>query len=104
MFFEVLCAYAGPELKVRQRLQAAQKAQVTKKTNYIEQIELAHADAIEGYETQLKAERSQFVSVIGAVYKFAQKFGLKDLWVETLLDQYDDYYNVTDVQPSEEAA
>ncbi|MFM2430995.1 MAG: hypothetical protein RLZZ511_2208 [Cyanobacteriota bacterium] len=89
---QALCQYAGKELATRQRLQAAQKAQVTRKTNYIEKIETAHAVAIQEYETTLRIERSRFVAVISKIYQIAQKFGMRDLWVETLLANYDEYY------------
>jgi hypothetical protein len=89
---QLLCQYAGSELASRQRLQAAQKAQVTKKKDYIEKIELVHATAIKEFETTLQVERSQFVAVIAKIYNVAQRFGMKDIWVETLLSQYAEYY------------
>ncbi|KST67615.1 hypothetical protein [Mastigocoleus testarum] len=86
-----LVTFAGSELLERQRLQAAQKGQVTKKNNYIKQVEQDFATKIDQYEETLKKERSLFVSTIAKVYQFAQRFGLSDPWIETLLSQYNKY-------------
>ncbi|MBD2080723.1 hypothetical protein [Leptolyngbya sp. FACHB-17] len=86
-----LADYAGEVLYDRQRKQAAQKAQVTKKTNEIERIKTAHAAKIEQYEENLKLQRSQFVGIISRIYKFAQRFGLRDAWIDALLISYNDY-------------
>ncbi|MBE9118631.1 hypothetical protein IQ249_22330 [Lusitaniella coriacea LEGE 07157] len=86
-----LVNFAGSELAERQRLQAAQKGQVTKKKNQLKQNELDFATKVSEYEDTLKQERSLFVNIIAKVYKFAQPFGLKDPWIETLLTQYSEY-------------
>jgi hypothetical protein len=86
-----LADYAGEVLYERQRKQAAQKAQVTKKTNEIEKIKIAHASKIKQYEKDLDLERSKFVGIISRIYKFAQKFGLRDAWIDALLISYNDY-------------
>ncbi len=86
-----LADYAGEVLYERQRKQAAQKAQVTKKTNEIERIKIAHAERIEQYEENLNLQRSQFVGIISRIYKFAQRFGLRDAWIDALLISYNDY-------------
>ncbi len=86
-----LVNFAGSELAERQRLQGAQKAQVTKKVKYIKQIETDFAQKIEEFEAKLIQERSTFVKIIAGIYKFAQPFGLKDPWIETLLEQYEEY-------------
>lgn len=86
-----LADYAGEVLCERQCKQAAQKAQVTKKTNEIEKIKITHSKRIEQYEENLHLERSQFVGIISRIYKTAQKFGLKDAWIEALLISYNDY-------------
>lgn len=88
-----LVTFAGSELLERQRLQAAQKGQVTKKNNYIKQVEQDFATKIDQYEETLKKERSLFVSTIAKVYQVAQRFGFSDPWIETLLSQYDKYQN-----------
>ncbi len=84
-----LVNFAGPELLNRQRLQGAQKAQVTKKTNYIKKIETEFANTISEYEEALEEERSLFVGIIAGLYKLAKPFGLKDPWIETLLATYE---------------
>jgi hypothetical protein len=83
-----LVNFAGSQLYERQRLQAAQKGQVTKKTNYIKEIETEFANKVSEYEQALEQERSIFVGIIAGVYKFAKSFGLKDPWIEALLATY----------------
>ena len=83
--------FAGPTLFERQRLQGAQKGLVTKKENYIKQIELEFAEKVSNYEEQLSAQRSLFVATIAKVYGVANRFGFRDSWIEMLLEQYDDY-------------
>ena len=83
--------FAGPTLYERQRLQGAQKGLVTKKENYIKQIELEFSEKVSDYEEQLSAERSLFVTTIAKVYGVANRLGFKDSWVEMLLEQYDEY-------------
>jgi len=83
-----LVNFAGSQLYERQRLQAAQKGQVTKKTNYIKEIETEFANKVNEYEQALEQERSIFVGIIAGVYKFAKPFGLKDPWIEALLVTY----------------
>jgi len=83
--------FAGPTLLERQRLQGAQRGLVTKKENYIKQIELEFSEKVSDYEEQLSAQRSVFVAMIAKVYGVANRFGFKDSWVEMLLEQYDEY-------------
>jgi aminoglycoside N3'-acetyltransferase len=83
--------FAGPTLYKRQRLQGAQKGLVTKKENYIKQIELEFTEKINDYEEQLSTERSLFVATIARVYGVAKRFGFQDSWIEMLIEQYDDY-------------
>jgi len=85
-----LVNFAGSELYERQRKQGAQKAQVTKKTNYIKKIETDFANKVSEYEESLEQERSLFVGIIAGVYKFAKPFGLKDPWIEALLATYEE--------------
>lgn len=84
-----LVKFAGPSLAERQRLQGAQKAQVTKKVKYIKEIEIDFANKVNEYEEKLQQERSNFVNVIAGVYKFAKRFGLEDPWIEALLATYE---------------
>lgn len=84
--------FAGPTLYERQRLQGAQKGLVTKKENYIKQIELEFSEKVTDYEEQLSEQRSLFVATIAKVYGVANRFGFKDSWVEMLLEQYDEYH------------
>ncbi len=86
-----LLAFAGPELLERQRLQAAQKAQVTKKKNYIEKIESDFASKIEEADRQVSELRSTFLPLIAKLYNFAKPFGLNDPWIEALLVTYNNY-------------
>jgi hypothetical protein len=88
---KVLTRFAGAELKKRQYLQAAQKAQVTKKANHIEKIETDFSNQISTYQETLEKERSLFVAVIRKLYKLAKPFGLQDPWIDALLVQYDQY-------------
>lgn len=86
-----LVEFAGPELAERQRLQGAQKAQVTKRTNYIKKIEIEFSQKTKEYEEVLNQERSNFVEIIRRFYGIANRFGLKDPWIETLLSIYKEY-------------
>lgn len=86
-----LVNFAGPELLERQRLQAAQKAQVTKKAKYIKEIEVEFTTKVKEYEEVLEKERSLFVSLIAGLYKLTKPFGLQDPWIEALLTKYDEY-------------
>ncbi len=87
----VLLQFAGPELLERQRLQGAQKGQVTKKTNQLKKVQTEFADKVAEYEETIALERSQFVDVIARLYGFGNRFGLQDPWIETLLNQYAKY-------------
>lgn len=86
-----LVKFAGPELLDRQRLQGAQKAQVTKKKNYIKEIELEFESKVNEYEATLRQERSAFVGIIDRIYKIAKQFGFEDPWIEALIEKYDEY-------------
>lgn len=83
--------FAGPVLLERQRLQGAQRGLVTKKENYIKQIEIDFSEKVNDYEEQLSAQRSLFVTTIAKVYGVANRLGFKDSWVEMLIEQYDEY-------------
>ena len=83
--------FAGLELLERQRLQAAQKAQVTKKKKYIKKIELEFAKTVEAQEKEISEMRSAFLPVIFKLYQFGQFFGLKDPWIEALMVIYQEH-------------
>jgi hypothetical protein len=85
-----LVNFAGSQLYERQRQQAAQKGQVTKKTNYIKKIETDFANKVSEYEEALEQQRSIFVGIIAGIYKLAKPFGLKDPWIEALLTTYEE--------------
>ncbi|MEO0354012.1 MAG: hypothetical protein AAF268_04245 [Cyanobacteria bacterium P01_A01_bin.3] len=86
-----LADFAGEVLYERQRLQAAQKGLVTKKTKKIKQIEQDFATKVEKLEDDIKSQRSVLVGVIRRLYSFGRPLGLRDPWVETLLEQYQEY-------------
>ncbi|NJM68337.1 MAG: hypothetical protein HC851_23060 [Acaryochloris sp. RU_4_1] len=96
-----LADFAGEVLYERQRKQARQKGEVTKKRNEIKSIKLEYAEKIEQFEQDLTQERSLFVSLIARLYKFSQLFGLEDPWIEALLAKYQEYIQPDD---SEQAA
>ncbi len=96
--FVALLQFAGPELYERQRLQAAQKGQVTKKNKQIETIEKEYEKKISEYRETDKLEKSQFVTLISKIYRFAKPFGLEDPWIEALLSQYSEYNHDSDLE------
>ncbi len=83
--------FAGRALLERQRLQAAQKGQVTRKKNEIKKIELEFAETIKSHEKEIQEMRSSFIPVISKIYKFANQFGLTDTWIEALLATYEEH-------------
>lgn len=97
-----LVKFAGSELLERQRLQAAQKAQVTKKKNEIKKIELDFQQKIEEGEQKLKELRSTFIPVIATLYRLVKPFGLQDPWIEAILETYQEYQNTENYSQSEE--
>lgn len=92
-----LVKFAGPELVNRQNLQKAQKAQVTKKKNHIEKIEIEFEEKVDQYEEMLQKERSAFVAIVGRIYAIAKIFGMKDLWIENMLLEYKEYQSNLDM-------
>lgn len=86
-----LVNFAGPELKRRQGLQAAQKGLVTKRNNYIQELESNYSQTIEEIKKEAYRETSALVGAIGLLYKFARPLGLRDPWIETMLDTYNKY-------------
>jgi hypothetical protein len=93
---EVLVAmakFAGPELENRQRLQAAQKGQVTKKKKELQKF----VEKINEYEEKQEKERSAFMKVIIKIYPVMKRFGLEDPWIEVLIDKYKGYIDLEDI-------
>lgn len=84
---ELMLCFAGHELKNRQRLQAAQKAQVTKKTKALDASEQNLIRTTQEYEARVEAERSHWYRVVMKLYQMAQQLGLKSDWIEELLER-----------------
>jgi hypothetical protein len=80
--------FSGPELLLRQKLQAAQKAQVTVKTKRVNELSKNYEEMVTDYEAQMHLERSQFISLLEVLYGIAQKFGYQDDWIEVLIKTY----------------
>lgn len=87
-----LAKFAGPELLNRQRLQAAQKSQVTRKKNEIKQIEAEYQQHMEQSQQTIQEMQSLFIPVIAKLYRFSQPFGLKDPWIEAMLATYEQHH------------
>ena len=83
--------FAGTELSKRQRSRAAYQGHVTRKKQEIKGIELEFAGALESHEKEIQELRSSFIPVIAGLYKFANKFGLEDPWIEALLVTYEEH-------------
>ncbi|MGK7940467.1 MAG: hypothetical protein AB4062_10040 [Crocosphaera sp.] len=86
-----LAKFAGSELLNRQRLQAAQKAQVTRKKNEIKQIETEYQQHMEQSQQTIEEMQSLFLPVIGKLYSFSKQFGLQDPWIEAMLETYEQH-------------
>jgi hypothetical protein len=86
---DIMVRFAGPVMNERQRLQSAQKGQVTKKLKYIQKIELEHADSIQKFKDEVDKERSQWLGLIRIMYGIASKLGMKDPMIEHILKTYD---------------
>lgn len=104
MLLMALVKFAGPELRQRQYLQAAQKGQVTKKVKYIKEIEIDFADKVNEYEQTIHKERSLFINLIKTIYQFAKPLGFEDPWIEALLSKYNEYQNEQSSDPNEQAS
>jgi hypothetical protein len=88
-WLNAMAQFAGAELASRQNLQAAQKGQVTKKTAYIQQKELEHADSIRKFQEEVQEERSRWLGLIRVMYSIASRFGMKDPMIDHILKTYD---------------
>lgn len=80
-----LIDFAGPELKKRQGLQAAQKGQVTKKKKEITNMAHQHQVEIAGQKQKLEEERSFWRGLLATCYEAAQKIGFYDSSIEDFL-------------------
>jgi hypothetical protein len=98
-----LLDFAGPELKKRQELQARQKGEVTKKKNQIEAIETDFKKKVAEGERQIEEMHSVLIPIIIKIYAFGQIFGLKDAWIEALIETYKKYSEVDEGSPNEAA-
>lgn len=87
-----LLKFAGPELSQRQRAQAYQKAQSTLKTKKIEAIETEFSQKIKEGEEKIIEMQSTFLAVLFRVYAFAKVFGMKDPWIEALIEAHKAYF------------
>lgn len=87
-----LAKFAGQELLNRQRLQAAQKAQVTRKKNEIKQIETEYQQQMEQSRQTIEQMQSLFIPVIARLYRFSKQFGLQDPWIEAMLETYEQHH------------
>lgn len=87
----ILAQFSGSELAERQRLQGAQKGQVTKHKNLIQKIQDEHRQQLQVLEADVEKQRSTFVPIIAKLYGLLRPFGLQDPWVEALLESYKDY-------------
>lgn len=97
-----LVSFSGPELAQRQRLQAAQKGEATKQRNKNKEIEEKYLRHLEESQNKIKELRSTFLPVINRVYKFAKGFGMRDPWIEILLETYDEFWQEQKPKPDEQ--
>ena len=87
-FYIALTEFAGSELKQRQRLQASQKSEVTKKNKQIKKIELDHAAKIEDYQNDLSKEREFWRKLLSGVYsKSKEEWGFSNPLIEKILSE-----------------
>jgi hypothetical protein len=100
----IMVRFAGPVMLNRQRLQAAQKGQVTVKSKKIEELSKNFEEMVADYETQMYADRSQFVSLVDLLYGFAQRFGYHDDWIDTLIKTYKQHQQNQPSAPAKKSA
>ncbi|WP_013334707.1 hypothetical protein [Gloeothece verrucosa] len=95
----LLAKFAGPELKTRQTLQAAQKGQATRaakgKRLAEEELEKHLKETAQKFEEM----NSIFIPLIEKLYGIAQRVGLKDPWIEALINMYKGFQDDQD-QPA----
>ncbi|AGF52206.1 slr0294 [Synechocystis sp. PCC 6803] len=87
----VLADFAGEVLLDRQRKQAAQQGEVTKKKNKIKEIEQSHAQEIADFKKSFHEQHSALMELLIKVYSTAKRFGLKpEPWIEAMIDAYEE--------------
>ena len=96
IFSLVLADFAGEVLLDRQRKQAAQQAVATKRKNKIKEIELNHVKEIDDTKKSLKERESVLVEIIVKLYGMLKVFGVKEPWVEALIEVYEENKNGVD--------
>ena len=96
VFSLVLADFAGEVLLDRQRKQAAQQAVATKRKNKIREIELNHVKEIADVEKSVKEQQSNLMEFIVRLYGMLQVLGVKETWVEALIEAYEENKNGVD--------
>ncbi|MCG9891074.1 MAG: hypothetical protein MH252_08365 [Thermosynechococcaceae cyanobacterium MS004] len=96
VLMNAMVRFAGPELLNRQRLQGAQKTQVTIKKKEVKAAEERLVQTVQQYEDQIRSDRSSFTVLIKTLYNIANRFGYKDPWIESLIVAYDKYVDEDD--------
>jgi hypothetical protein len=87
----VLADFAGEVLLDRQRKQAAQQAEATKKKNKIKEIEQNHAKEIADVKKSFNDQHSTLMEFLVKLYSMAKKVGLKpEPWIEAMIAAYED--------------
>lgn len=90
----VLADFAGEVLLDRQRKQAAQKAEVTKRKKEIQEIQQSHIEEISSVKKDFQAQESLLMEFIVKLYGLARNIGLKpEPWVEAMISAYEDDKN-----------
>ncbi|AIE74095.1 MULTISPECIES: hypothetical protein [unclassified Synechocystis] len=90
----VLADFAGEVLLDRQRKQAVQKAEVTKRKKEIQEIQQNHVEEISNLKEEVKAQEGLLMEFIVKLYGIARNIGLKpEPWVEAMISAYEDDKN-----------
>jgi hypothetical protein len=92
----VLADFAGEVLFDRQRKQAAQQAVATKRKDKIKEIELNHAKEMSDVQKSVKEQESILMEFIVRVYAMLKVFGVKEPWIEALIEVYEENKNGVD--------
>lgn len=82
-----LATFAGRELTERQRLQAAQKGQVTRNRKALNNLEEKIIEVTDTYDKKLKEERELWRDLLEKVYEKLRKYGVKLDFIENLLNR-----------------
>ncbi|QUS59392.1 hypothetical protein IQE94_10450 [Synechocystis sp. PCC 7339] len=90
----VLADFAGEVLLDRQRKQAAQKAEVTKRKKEIQEIQESHVEEISSLKQEVQDKESLLMKFIIKLYGIARNLGWKsEPWVEAMISAYEDDKN-----------